>query len=184
MWLQIAGKVSLALAPPLNHWWHVGLSVTTRGLTTGPIPCGTRRFQVDFDFVDHRLTVTDGEPGAFTMALEARSVASFYAEFMSGIRERGIDVSIWPRPVEVAGAIPFDEDEKHSRFLHLAHSLDRVSSHELRVRPGKRLAQRGREDDLRHARQATGARLALGGESRHEAVRGRTHQDRVVAFAR
>ena len=75
MWLQIVGKVRLALAPPLNHWWHVTLYVTARGLTTSPIPHGDRAFQVDFDFVDHRLTVIDGDAGAFTMALEPRSVA-------------------------------------------------------------------------------------------------------------
>jgi hypothetical protein len=25
-WVQIVGKVRLALAPPLNHWWHVPLT--------------------------------------------------------------------------------------------------------------------------------------------------------------
>ena len=55
MWVQIVGKVRLALAPPLNHWWQVPLYVTARGLTTSPIPYGDRAFQVDFDFVEHRL---------------------------------------------------------------------------------------------------------------------------------
>ena len=64
MWLQIVGKVRLALAPPLNHWWHVPLYVTARGLTTSPIPYGDREFQVDFDFVEHRLCVTDADRGA------------------------------------------------------------------------------------------------------------------------
>jgi hypothetical protein len=72
MWLQIVGKVRLALAPPLNHWWHVPLYVTSRGLTTSPVPYGDREFQVDFDFVEHRLNVTDDDPGSFTMSLEAR----------------------------------------------------------------------------------------------------------------
>ena len=71
------------MAPPLNHWWHVALYVTARGLTTSPIPYGDRAFQVDFDFVEHRLHVTDGDRGAFTMVLEPRSVARFYREFMA-----------------------------------------------------------------------------------------------------
>ena len=87
MWLQIVGKVRLALAPPLNHWWHVPLYVTARGLTTSPIPYGEREFQVDLDFVEHRLRVTDADPGAFTMALEPRSVARFYREFLGGAQE-------------------------------------------------------------------------------------------------
>jgi hypothetical protein len=116
MWLQIVGKVRLALAPPLNHWWHVPLYVTARGLTTSPIPYGDRDFQVDLDFVDHRLHVIDGNPGAFSLALEARSVAGFYRDFLAGLRSRGIDVATSPHPVEVADGIRFDEDERHASY--------------------------------------------------------------------
>jgi hypothetical protein len=116
LWLQIVGKVRLVLAPPLNHWWHVPLYVTARGVTTSPIPYGEREFQVDFDFVEHRLHVTDGDPGAFSMALEPRSVAQFYREFVAGLRSRGIDVAISRRPVEVAAAVPFDQDEGHASY--------------------------------------------------------------------
>lgn len=59
MWTQIVGKTRLALCPKENHWWHVALHVTSRGLTTTPIPQGTRVFDVQFDFVDHRLTGVD-----------------------------------------------------------------------------------------------------------------------------
>jgi len=116
MWLQIVGKVRLALAPPLNHWWHVPLYVTARGLTTSPIPYGNRTFQVDFDFVEHRLAVTDGDPGAFAMALQPQSVAAFYHTFLAGLGSRGVDVTISPRPVEVADAIPYDRDEQHASY--------------------------------------------------------------------
>jgi hypothetical protein len=116
MWLQIVGKVRLALASPLNHWWHVALYVTARGLTTSPIPYGEREFQVDLDFVDHRLHVTDGDPSAFSMVLEPRSVARFYREFLAGLRSRGIDVAISPNPVEVADAVPFDQDDGHASY--------------------------------------------------------------------
>ena len=40
MWTQIVGKVRLALAPLVNHWWTVPLYVSPRGLTTSTIPCG------------------------------------------------------------------------------------------------------------------------------------------------
>ena len=116
MWLQIVGKVRLALAPPLNHWWHVPLYVTARGLTTSPIPYGDGEFQVDFDFVEHRLCVTDADRAPFTMALEPLSVARFYREFLAGLRSRGVDVAIWPHPVEVADAIPFEQDERHAAY--------------------------------------------------------------------
>ena len=53
MWTQIIGKIRLKLAPPLNHWWQVPLYLTSRGLTTSPIPFGDREFDVTFDFIDH-----------------------------------------------------------------------------------------------------------------------------------
>ncbi|HYZ62221.1 MAG TPA: DUF5996 family protein, partial [Acetobacteraceae bacterium] len=57
LWTQVVGKIRLARAPMINHWWQVPLYVTCRGLTTSPIPDGTRTFQIDFDFIDHRLTL-------------------------------------------------------------------------------------------------------------------------------
>lgn len=38
LWTQIVGKVRLALAPMVNHWWQVPLYVNARGLTTSAMP--------------------------------------------------------------------------------------------------------------------------------------------------
>jgi hypothetical protein len=116
MWTQIVGKVRMALAPPLNHWWHVPLYVSSRGLTTSPIPYGRRSFQVDFDLIAHRLLVTDDSGGSLSIALEPKSVATFNREFMEALRSLGIEVRIWSRPVEVADAIPFELDELHAAY--------------------------------------------------------------------
>ncbi len=116
MWTQIVGKVRMALAPPLNHWWHVPLYVSSRGLTTSAIPYGLRQFHVEFDFIEHLLQVADSEGASFTMALEPKSVARFYREFMDGLRGLGIDVRIWARPTEVRDAIPFESDELHATY--------------------------------------------------------------------
>ncbi len=59
LWTQIVGKIRLTKSPWLNHSWHVTLYVTPRGLTTSPVPDGTRTFQIDFDFIDHRLAHLD-----------------------------------------------------------------------------------------------------------------------------
>jgi hypothetical protein len=116
MWVQIVGKVRMALAPPLNHWWHIPLYVSSRGLTTSPIPYGHRQFQVDFDFLHHQLDVTDSDDRSFTMPLLPQSVARFYREFMNGLRGIGIDVRISTNPVEVAVSIPFESDEQHASY--------------------------------------------------------------------
>jgi Family of unknown function (DUF5996) len=116
MWTQIVGKIRLALAPAINHWWHVPLYVTCRGLTTSPIPYGARTFQIDFDFIDHRLSIAtcDGEHDAF--ALEPRSVADFYAEIMGRLRSLGLETRIWTTPVEIADPIPFERDHEHAAY--------------------------------------------------------------------
>jgi hypothetical protein len=116
MWLQIVGKVRMALAAPQNHFWHTTLSVTSRGLTTSPIPIASHDFQVDLDFLDHRLDVVDTEGRTLEMTLAPMSVATFYREFMAGLRGMGIDVRIWTTPVEFADPIRFELDEQHASY--------------------------------------------------------------------
>jgi len=57
MWMQVVGKTRLALAPRQNHWWNVPLYLTSRGLTTTPMPYGLRTLTVESDFIDHRLVL-------------------------------------------------------------------------------------------------------------------------------
>lgn len=116
-WLQIAGKVRLALAPPLNHWWHVPLYVTPRGLTTGAIPHRERSFELAFDLLDHALVASTSDGRREVLPLGPRSVAAFYGEVMALLRGLGIEVSIWTTPVELpAEAIPFEHDELHAAY--------------------------------------------------------------------
>src|SRR4051812_6949923 len=82
-WCQIVGKIRLALAPPVNHWWHVTLHLTSRGLTTLPLAHGDRTFQIDFDLRRHRLVIDAGEDRRRTLALAPRSVADFYGALMT-----------------------------------------------------------------------------------------------------
>jgi hypothetical protein len=134
LWTQIVGKIRLALAPPVNHWWHVPLYVTSRGLTTSPMPYRGLTFQIDFDFIDHvlRIETSDGRRG--DIALAPRSVADFYAEIMSRLRTLGLEVQIWPVPVEIADPIRFDQDRVHAaydgvqvnRFWHALAEIDQV----------------------------------------------------------
>ncbi len=115
-WTQIAGKVRLKLTPLVNHWWNVTLYVTSRGLTTSPIPHGTRTFDIVFDFVDHRLLIETNDGGTETLPLRPMSVAEFYSEFMSRLRRLGIDVHIWTTPSEIENAVPFEQDRTHAQY--------------------------------------------------------------------
>lgn len=116
MWTQVVGKVRLALAPLVNHWWEVPFYVTARGLTTSAIPYGDRVFDVEFDFRDHRLDIRTTWGTSRALALKPKSVAEFYSEFMSALQSLGIDVKIWTMPVEVPNPIRFDVDTQHASY--------------------------------------------------------------------
>jgi hypothetical protein len=116
MWTQIVGKVRLALTPKINHWWNVAFYVSARGLTTSVIPDGSRVFDMEFDFVEHKLVIRTNDPATRTIALAPRSVADFYKEFMSVLRSLGINAEIWKMPVEVPDPIPFDQDTTHASY--------------------------------------------------------------------
>ncbi|MGD9765626.1 MAG: DUF5996 family protein [Candidatus Binatia bacterium] len=116
LWTQIVGKVRLAQSPWLNHSWHVTLYVTARGLSTSPIPHGTRAFQIDLDFVDHRVIVQSSDGRLAGFPLEPQSVARFYRRLMQELGELDLEVSISKRPNEVPDPIPFDQDEIHRSY--------------------------------------------------------------------
>jgi Family of unknown function (DUF5996) len=116
MWTQIVGKVRLALEPMVNHWWQVPLYVSARGLTTSLMHDGARGVEMEFDFVDHLLAIRTSDGEHRYVPLRPRTVASFFAETMSALRELDIAVDILPRPVEVAYSIPFAEDEVHASY--------------------------------------------------------------------
>lgn len=116
MWTQIVGKVRLALSPRVNHWWHVPLYVTARGLSTTAIPYGSRLFEVEFDFLVHQVALRTSDGQTRTIGLYPRSVADFYREFMKTLASAGIEVKIWKMPVEIADPIPFDQDEQHAAY--------------------------------------------------------------------
>ncbi len=117
LYTQIVGKVRLANEPLVNHWWASTFYVTVRGLTTSLIPHPTGPpFQIDFDLVDHRLDVVTVDGGRRSLDLVDRPVADFYAAVMAMLDELGVTTSIWPVPVEIAGAIPFTDDRAHARY--------------------------------------------------------------------
>jgi hypothetical protein len=116
MWSQVVGKVRLALSPRINHWWEVTLYVNARGLTTSAIPYKGRNFEVQFDFIDHKLIIQTSWASPKTLDLKPQTVADFYAEFMSALRSLGIEVKIWTMPVEVPNPVRFTSDTQHASY--------------------------------------------------------------------
>jgi hypothetical protein len=134
LWTQIVGKIRLSQTPWLNHSWHVALYVTSRGLTTSPIPHGDRSFEIEFDFLAQQLIINVSEGGSRRLALQPRTVADFYAEVMKALSDLDVPVHIEELPCEIPGAIRFSEDRIHSahdaaaaqRFWKALVQIDRV----------------------------------------------------------
>lgn len=138
-WTQIVGKVRVQQGPWINHSWGATLYVTTRGMTTGPMPAppsqqGARTFAIDFDFVEHRLIIHASDGAERSLPLAPQSVADFYAQLMRALEEMGLGVAIHERPNEVAEATPFAEDHAHAaydadfanRFWRVLAQTDRI----------------------------------------------------------
>lgn len=116
MWSQIVGKIRLELSPWVNHSWGSVLYVSPRGLTTSAIPYNGSTFDIEFDFIDHKLDIRSSVAGSKTFDLKPMTVAEFYRKIMAALSELGIEVSILARPVEVEDAIPFANDTKHKSY--------------------------------------------------------------------
>ncbi|HYM61935.1 MAG TPA: DUF5996 family protein [Thermoanaerobaculia bacterium] len=116
MWTQIVGKIRMAKSPPINHWWHVALYVTSRGLGTSPILNGAATFEMEFDFIDHRLRITTSDGASREIMLQPMTVAAFYERVMAALAELHVSVEINPMPCEVAEPISFPLDTKHHSY--------------------------------------------------------------------
>jgi hypothetical protein len=145
MYMQIVGKVRLALAPMEPQWGQVPLYVTARGLNTSPIPHAAGVFDIDVDLIDHVVSVRTVSGAIERIRLEPRSVADFYAELMGALDAAGVPVTITERPSEVPNPIPFPDDVEHAsyepewvnRFWRALVSVDAVMKEHRARFPGK-----------------------------------------------
>lgn len=117
LYAQIVGKIRMALMPKQNHWWHVTLYVNTRGLTTGSIPISRGRFEINFNFVNHRLEVitSRGQHDGFDL-YDGLSVSEFYNNLFAILNEFGIEADILAKPYDQSFDTPFSEDREHAQY--------------------------------------------------------------------
>lgn len=119
LFTQIAGKIRLGLNPKLNHWWHVPLYVSARGLTTRAIPYENGIFEMEFDFLKHTLDIQTSNNTDSSIPLAGNSIADFYHKVINSLTQLGIDISILPKPFDperTGSDIPFDRDTEHAEY--------------------------------------------------------------------
>jgi hypothetical protein len=117
LYLQIIGKIKLALMPRKNHWWFITLYVTPRGIETSSIPYGDEDFEIIFDFIDHELIINTSEGQQRKIELNnGLSVAEFYQALFNHLRDLGIEIKIKPLPYLNKSKVPFQADHLHNSY--------------------------------------------------------------------
>jgi len=117
LYAQIVGKIRLTMHPRLNHWWHVPLYVSPRGLTTRTIPFRDGNFEIEFDFRDHALKIytSDGRIEDFAL-YDGLTVADFYSSLFSNLAKLGIEPKIRAIPYEAPSKTPFAENTENKSY--------------------------------------------------------------------
>jgi Family of unknown function (DUF5996) len=133
MYTQVIGKLRLALSPFEPQWANVALYVTSRGLTTSPMPVGLRTVDAEFDLVDHALVMRASDGQIERRALGG-SVDEFYRGVMDMLSRMQLEIPISEVPSEVSHPIPFSDDRTHhvydpahaARFFRVLSMIDVV----------------------------------------------------------
>jgi hypothetical protein len=113
----MVGKLRMSLVPFRNHWWHVTLYVSARGLTTGPMPYGDTTLEVEFDLVDHRLEVRTSDGATAGFALRDRlSCARFYEDLFAALADVGVETEIHAEPFDLGDSPAFPDDTEHDSY--------------------------------------------------------------------
>ena len=114
---QIVGKIRLTLFPKMNHWWHVTLYLSPRGMTTRPLPYRDMIFEIEFDFIDHKILIRTSNGQEKSFGLKGISVSDFYKQITTSLNELGIEVHIKATPYDVPFSdVRFESDREHSSY--------------------------------------------------------------------
>jgi hypothetical protein len=122
LYAQIVGKIRLSLTPKMNQWWNVPLYLTTRGLTTSPMPYGDRTLSIDFDFIEHLVLIQDSGGQVRRLPLVPRAVADFCHQLFAELAAIDVQVPINTAPQECPVSVAFPDDHQH-------RSYDRAQAH-------------------------------------------------------
>jgi hypothetical protein len=107
----------MALHPKRNHWWHVTLYVTSRGLGTHAIPYEGGTFEIELDFLEDRVRLhrSDGREASFPLD-DGLTVSDFHRELFAALDSLGVVVRIVDRPYDHESTIPFSRDTRHASY--------------------------------------------------------------------
>lgn len=113
---QLAGKVRLALHPPINHWWHATLAISARGMSTGSIPYRGNELDIELDLLSHHLEIRKSDGKNAKIALGDKPICDFYHTYLAALADLDIQVKISPNPYKCRSTVPYPEDRMHTAY--------------------------------------------------------------------
>ncbi len=118
LYSQIVGKIALRSSALRNHWWNCTLKPTARGVRTDRLNANGTSFDIELDFVDHRVVVRAGLHDDVTFSLhDGLSVAEFFDAIRTALGAFGIRVPIVAKPYGVPSlTTPFAQDREHRSY--------------------------------------------------------------------
>ena len=87
---KVIGKIRRALMPAQRHWAHVSLRIGPTGLTTWPIPAGSRTVDLTLDLVNHKLVITTSDGHQWHSPLIGQPVTTFCEETLAALAQLDI----------------------------------------------------------------------------------------------
>jgi len=84
---RVLGRIRRALTPPQKHWWHITLSVSTRGLTTTPMPTGVGAIEMTLNATKDRVEIVRADGAERSIPLAGHSARSLHAALAQGLSE-------------------------------------------------------------------------------------------------
>lgn len=117
LYLQMLGKLRVALSPSQPNWLFTALQLSARGITTGPIPWHGGSLEASLDVWTSELIVerSNGETRRIPL-VPARPVAAVFADLTAALTALSIPCTISPVPQEVPDVTPFHEDDRPSEY--------------------------------------------------------------------
>jgi hypothetical protein len=117
LYLQMLGKLRVALSPAQPNWMFTALSLTARGVTTGPMPWGGTALQASLDVFSSEIVLERSTGDSRRIALvPGRTVADVYARLQAELTALGVECSISRIPQEVPDTTPLDEDHRPAAY--------------------------------------------------------------------
>lgn len=91
---RVMGGIRRGMTPFAKHWWHITLSVCSRGLTTTPIPVDGASFELILNPMQGQLELSTSEGREARIPVQGQSPRSLHDAIVASLDELGVRCSV------------------------------------------------------------------------------------------